>query len=433
MSRLLMVLVVAAGLGGISESARAQLNTFSVGPFSHYWAFEARPLNGNVRSVETGREVEKKRRGGAAATGGGTAFQVFQTTEFRPLPGGGREAHLGQARRTDAVITYDAAGHVLKIEHDFVKGGSGQPVHAVETATCRDGHLKAIEMRANNDPPQTITFEEEPLADGGRKLSWAAPGAAADAPKAEMTYDGKGHLVSYSPSPQPSPRISPAMAAALRLNVTLEYNEHGDVVAVRQHAGNNVTAETFAYEYDAAGNWVRRQRFTEFAGKSEPREIDVRRIQYAAGAAKVAAAASRTGGAKATTRPVAGAAAVSPGTYRVVRGEKGSTFSSEMTLELKSDHTARYSIVSVLKDQRNEKSLEGTWQPDGEGITVAFSKTGDGKPAPASMRTMRFHGNGSGGLVSAVDPATTFEPVASESKQAAAPPKPAKGGDDGLD
>ena len=57
-------------------------------------------------------------------------------------------------------------------------------------------------------------------------MTWAAPDAPPDAPKSEMTYDGKGRLVSFSPPPpRQAPGMNPAVAAALRLGRPVKWIE----------------------------------------------------------------------------------------------------------------------------------------------------------------------------------------------------------------
>jgi YD repeat-containing protein len=365
---------------------------------SHYWDFEDRPLNGDVQRVEIGREFQ--RPGGA-----GTEVRRQTTRVFRTLPDGGREATVGPERAPNATITYDAKGRITRIVSTYNVGTtSGRPstkVTSTETATYdQAGRLTAIEIKKNNEAAQTVRFEQSPASDGGWSVSWDAPGGGWTY---SMTYNAKGRPVRFVQTQKATGKSRPA--------VTFTYNEQGDVIAYGAAPGG----EQYEYEYDAAGNWVRRQRFSLIGGKREPHEVEVRKIEYGAPSAVAKADGATRPSAAATARADAppDAAKVS-GRYQSTRGAAGSGLFVEMTLVLNADHTAEYGVVTELRGQRTTKTATGSWAGDGAALSVRLDKASDGQPLPQQMRNLRFGRTAAGDLIPDHDPKTTFRRVSQE-------------------
>jgi hypothetical protein len=337
-----------------------------------------------------------------AAPGKPSAIARHASHRFSDQADGTTKEFIGLVEgKPDRIITHDAQGRRTKIVRREMHGGvGGQMITTTEVATYNnEGLIERIDIQRSDGKNLSIPIDNQKTTDGGRTATWQYD-ANGHSWRAGQRYDAQGRLIETS---------STLIAASARPRVTrLAYNEQGDVKTVEL----GTATESYEYQYDSVGNWIRRARFLTQDNKREAMDVEVRAFEYAdAAPAKTTAAPPSTSPAR-SPKPADAAATALVGSYRHQRGRSGDPLAVTMNLQLQPDNKVRYSITTEAPSDlggKTAKSATGSWTLANGQVTVTLDRSADGQPIPPQQRSLRLRVVEAGKSLTMVqDPGTTF-------------------------
>jgi hypothetical protein len=146
------------------------------------------------------------------------------------------------------LLSYDEAGHVTEVSEQNA-----------------DGSLRRRNTFAFDDKGNMTSLGTYDGANKlNRKLTW--------------TFDEKGNRTEWTES------LLKGEAMALFERITYTYDDKGNVLLQTQYGNpaGMVMKESFSYEFDARGNWIKRDRSIAYGDSFEivSKDIDLRSITY---------------------------------------------------------------------------------------------------------------------------------------------------------